>query len=109
MELKLNIFDKRQIIKTYTAETYDIMFGTVEDIIGVIDFESIETGSNDELIKVVAKAVPKGFGLIKPLMKDIFEGLTDDEIKHARILDIAKVIVNVVKFTFEQVQTDEKN
>ena len=31
MDLKLNIYDKKEITKTYTAETYDLMFGTVED------------------------------------------------------------------------------
>ena len=37
MDLKLNIYEKRKVIKTYTAETYDLMFGTVEDLLDVMD------------------------------------------------------------------------
>lgn len=103
MELKLNIYDKKEVKKTYTAETYDIMFGTIEDLIEAIDFDKIQSGKNDELVAAVAKAVPKAFGLIKPLLKDIFDGLTDDELKHCRVSDIAAVLVNVIKFTIIQV------
>ena len=111
MELKLDIYDKKEVKKTYTAETYDIMFGTVEDLIDAIDFDKIQSGKNDELIAAVAKAIPKAFGLIKPLLKDIFDGLTDDEIKHCRVSDIAKVVVNVIKFAIVQVSVgaSEKN
>ena len=33
MELKLNIYNKKNIEKTYSTDTYDLMFGTVEDFI----------------------------------------------------------------------------
>ena len=39
MELKLNIYNKKEIVKTYTAETYDLMFGTVEDLIDLINLD----------------------------------------------------------------------
>ena len=32
MNLKLNIYKKREIIKTYESDTYDLLFGTVEDL-----------------------------------------------------------------------------
>lgn len=103
MELKLNIYNKKEITKTYVAETYDIMFGTIEDLINAIDFDKLKSGKEDELINAVATAIPKVFGMIKPLLKDIFDGLTDDDIKHCRVSDIAKVLVNVIKFAIVQV------
>ena len=108
MELTLNIYDRREVVKTYTADTYDVMFGTIEDFINVIDFDSIKKGTEDELIKVVAQALPKVISLIKPLLRDIFPDLTDEEIKKCKVSEIARVIVNLVVFTLQQVASDNQ-
>lgn len=108
MELKLNIYDKKQVVKTYTAETYDIMFGTVEDLLDVIDLDHLKTGNDAEFVKMIADAVVKGFDLIKPLLKDIFDGLTDDELRNAKVKEIALVILNVIKFTGAQIMRGSK-
>lgn len=110
MELKLNIYEKKEIIKTYTEDSYNILFGTVEDLINIIDFDKIKKGTDEELIKVIAPAIPKLLYLIKPLLKDIFSGLTDEELKKCRVAEIAKVIVNLIISTMQQVGGgDEKN
>ena len=49
--IKLNIYKadvKNEIEKTYEVEGYDLMFGTVEDFIGVIDLEKM---NDEELIR----------------------------------------------------------
>lgn len=106
MEIKLPIYEKRQIVKTYTAETYDIMFGTVEDLINVIDIDKFMSGSDKDFAAGVAAAIPGVLGLIKPLLKDIFEGLTDDEIKHCHLADIVNVVVKVIKSSVTQIVVD---
>ena len=63
MDLKLNIYEKRKIVKTYTAETYDLMFGTVEDLLDVIDIDNIQAGDRTELLKAI------GTYLIFPFIK----------------------------------------
>lgn len=111
MELKLNIYDKRQVIKTYTAETYDLMFGTVEDLIDVIDLDKLDGASDTEIIKLAMDVVMNGLGIIKPLLKDIFEGLSDEELRNTKVSEIALVLVEVVKFTITQMgkNTSTKN
>lgn len=102
MELKLNIYKKREVIKTYTSETYDLMFGTVEDLLELIDIDGLQSGSDVEIIKLVGNVVTKGMNIIKPLLKDIFEGLTDDELKCTKVNEIATVLINVVKFSINE-------
>lgn len=102
MELKLNIYEKKSIKKTYTAETYDLMFGTVEDLLELINIDNLQSGSDVEIIKLVGNVVVKGMNIIKPLLKDIFEGLTDDELKHTKVNEIAKVLINVVKSSINE-------
>ena len=102
MELKLNIYEKRQVVKTYTAETYDLMFGTVEDLLELINIDNLQSGSDVEIIKLVGNVVVKGMNIIKPLLKDIFEGLTDDELKRTKVNEIATVLIDVVKFSISE-------
>lgn len=101
-EMKLNIYEKKEVVKTYTAETYDLMFGTVEDLIALIDVDNLNLNDDSTLVSVAANVVVGGMDIVKPLLKDIFDGLTDDELKNTRVSDLAVVLVEVVKFTLEQ-------
>ena len=100
--MKLNIYNKKQIVKTYETNTYDLMFGTVEDIANAIDIDSLKTGSDVEIIKMVGKLVMTSMDTVKNLLKDIFDGLTDEELKGTKVSEIATVLVDVVKFTIAQ-------
>lgn len=103
MDLILNIYEKREIKKTYVADTYDLMFGTVEDLIELINLDKLQSGSDAEIIKVVGELVMKGLHIVKPLLKDIFDGLTDEELKRTKVKDIASVLVEVVKYSINEV------
>lgn len=103
MDLKLNIYEKRKIIKTYTAETYDLMFGTVEDLLNIIDIDNIQAGDKTELIKAVAKVLAHSMDIVKPLLKDVFEGLTDEELRNTSIKEIVDVLSNIVTYSINQI------
>jgi len=112
MELKLNIYKKKEIVNTYTTESYDLLFGTVEDFIELVDLDKLEKGTDAEIIKLVGNVIIKGgLEVIKPLIKDIFDGLTDEELRQTKVSEIAKVLVEVVKFAISQMSigNDGKN
>lgn len=90
-EIKLNIYDRetKQIAKTYTTDSIDLMFGTVEDILNVIDLDNL----NDQ--KALAGMIVKGWAQLKPFLKDIFPGLTDDEIKGVKINEMIPVFMQI--------------
>lgn len=89
MQITLNIYNKqKEIVKTHTAEGYDLMMGTIEDFMDIIDVEAI----NDTT--ALAKMVIKGYKQIKPLMQDIFPELTDEEFKRIKLADLVTVIAN---------------
>ena len=80
-EITLNIYrvdNKQEIEKTYTVNSIDLMFGTVEDILNVVDIDKL----NDNT--AIAGMIVKGWAQLKPFLKDIFPGLTDDEIKRVK-------------------------
>ena len=106
--MKLNIYEKRNIVKTYTADTYDLMFGTVEDVAEAVDIDKLQTGSDTEIIKMVGKLVMGSMDTVKDLLKDVFDGITDEELKHTKVKEIARVLIDVVRFTINQLSIGTK-
>lgn len=108
--MKLTIYENKKPVKVYTTETYDLMFGTVEDIANSMNLDALQTGTDTEIIGMAAQLIRSNMDTVKDLLKDIFDGLTDEEIKKTKIKEIAKVLVDVVKFTITQLKTgDSKN
>lgn len=110
MELVLNIYSKekdekgkRKIIKTYKTDEYDLMYGTVEDILTIFDVNNLnDTG---EMLKMINKFRSQ----LNPLLKDVFWGLTDDELRNTQIKELVPVVVNILKLAIEQFSGDTKN
>ena len=109
--MKLDIYENRKIVKTYEAETYDLLWGTVEDIADAINIDSLTNANNLEIIKLVTKLVTTNIGVFKKLLKDIFEGLTDEELRNTKVKQIAQVMIDVVFYTIGQLGKgdNEKN
>ena len=107
MELKLVTYKKengkRIVDKTFCASEYTLSFGTIENL--------TRCKTDDDLLMWCGKAVLQGFDQIAPLMLDIFEDLTVEQLKTAATKDIAKVIIGVMKYTFSEIMSlgKEKN
>ena len=106
--MKLNIYENKKVVKTYTAETYDLLFGTVEDVAEAVHLDELQTGTDTEIIKMIGKMVLNSMGTIKDLLKDIFDGLTDEDLKKVKVSEIAKVLLDVVKYTIIQLNIGEQ-
>lgn len=108
--MRLGIYEKKQLIKEYKADTYDLMFGTVEDIAEAMNLDGLQTGADVEIIQMAANLIKTNMDTVKDLLKDIFDGLTDEEIKKTKVREIARVLVDVVKYTVSQLKMgDSKN
>lgn len=98
-KISLNIYgakNKTKLEKTLEVEGYDLMLGTVEDFMEIIDIDKL----GDQ--KEVAKMVVKGYSQIKPLLMDIFPELTDDEYKRIKVSDLVRVITQLGTAVIEQ-------
>jgi hypothetical protein len=101
-EIKLNIYkegDKNKVEKVHTVDGYDLILGTVEDFMSVIDIDKLD--DNMAVAKMVCKSMTK----IKPLMKDIFPELTDDEFKRIKVNDLVRTILQVGTSIVENLNT----
>lgn len=107
MEMKLNIYkNQREIKKTYTADTYDVMYGTVEDLLNMIDLDAL-TGKkgNASVMDAVCNLLNGGREAIKPLLKDIFPGLTDDELRRVKAKELLEVLVCLTGFSMDELKS----
>ena len=100
--MKLNIYEKKQIIKTYEVDEYTLLWGTVTDVANAVNLDELQTGSQAELTKLAFGLVLKSVDTVNELLKDIFDGLTDDELRRVDVTEVAQVIVDVVTYTIKQ-------
>lgn len=101
MQLLLNIYDPstKMITKQYKAETVDIMFGTVEDIIDIVDVDKLD--DNMELAKILIISMKK----LKPLLKEVFTGLTDEELKCTSIKELIPLFKDILGFMMSELNS----
>ena len=111
--MKLNIYGKidgkKVVVKTYESDTYDLMWGTIEDVADAINLDSMKTGSNDEILKMAGNLVLKSRETVNDLLKDCFEGLTDEELRNCKVSEMAVVFVEIVRFTMAQLGKGAKS
>lgn len=107
--MKLNIYENKKVIKTYEADTYDLMYGTVTDLVKALDLDKLKSGKDEDILDLIMQFLMNGLDAVNDLLKDIFEGLTDEELKKTKIKEIAIVLMQIVNFTFNQIGTSPKN
>ena len=87
----LNIYkNQREIEKTYEIDNYDLMYGTVEDVLSVFD-DVEDLSDNMQIFKVIQKNRQK----LTDLLKDIFPDLTDDEVRRIKLKELIPLFMDL--------------
>ena len=99
MNLKLNIYTykenedgsrERIIEKTYEANTFDLLWGPIEDILSVVDFTNIH--NKDQLGQAVLMTMTQ----IRPILRDVFWGLTEEEVRRVASWEVTEVVFGIL-------------
>lgn len=91
-EITLNIYkasNKKEIEKTLVADGYDLMYGTIEDFTEIIDIDKMDNQME------VLKMVIHGFEQLKPLFKDVFPELTDEDLRNTKVKELARTVTQI--------------
>lgn len=91
-QITLNIYgkDKKTVEKTYTAEGYDLMMGTLEDFVQIIDIDKAANEAD------VAKMIMGAYGQIKLLIRDVFgDGPTEEEWRSVKFNDVIATVMQI--------------
>lgn len=100
--MKLNIYkNQREIIKTYECDRYRLMYGTIMDLTNIIDLQLVvdylqgKEISDERFVENLIDLITNSMNLINGLLKDMFEGLTDEELKQTDIYEIIQIVIEV--------------
>ena len=102
--MKLNIYkNQKEIEKTYEVDEYDIMYGTVQDILAVLDDGMDQLNDNDKLLTLITKNRSK----IDDLLLDIFggEGLTMEELRRTKLKELIPVFIDLFAYVQKSFRT----
>lgn len=107
-KLKLNIYGserdekgKRQIVKTYETDTIQLLYGPIEDVIGAVNLEKVENDA--ELAKIIMTVMKQ----IKPILLDVFYGLTEEELKMTMTDEIIIVVMQILSEAITGILSDD--
>jgi hypothetical protein len=105
MELKLDIYKTRicrEVERTATAKDFELSTGVCEDILSAINIDMFDGGldalSLDGKSDLIMQTVKNAYPVFIELIKEIFE-LSDAEAKRIKIADIARIVVDIVKYS----------
>ena len=109
MDIKLNIYTTRlcrKVEREVVAQAFDLSTGVCEDVLKTINIDMFEGGlqalSEDSQKELMIDIVKKGYPFFIELIQEIFE-LTDDEVKRIRVVDVASVMMDIVKYSVSKV------
>lgn len=102
MELKLNIKKRGQVIKTYTANTYDIPVGVCEDLIKLIGIERFTDSESEIPVGEIITLVIQNLDSFMELLHDIFPELTEEERRLISIFELRDFFIEIAKDTIKR-------
>ena len=94
--------NRKEIEKVYEAEGFDLPFEIVDGLLETLDLDAKD---NTALGISILKSAKK----IKPLMLDIFEGLTEEELGRVSTSKLVPIIFQIFVETKEQLTAEVKN
>lgn len=93
--MKLNIYkNQTEIDYTFEAEAYDIMYGTIEDILEILDDFTGDDVANDDLLKAISKNRDK----LNDLILDIFPDATNEDLRRVKVKELIPLFVELFSF-----------
>lgn len=102
--MKLNIYkNQKEIEKTYSVDNYDLMYGTIQDLLSIMDEGLEQLNDADQAVKLIQDNREK----IEDLMIDIFggEGLTKEEMRRTKIKEWIPVFIDLFAYVRKSFQS----
>lgn len=103
--MKLNVYkNQKEIEKTYSIDTYDLMYGTVEDILAIFD-DVDDLSDNMKLFSVIQKNRTK----LNDLLFDIFPDMTEADLRKIKLKELVPLFIELFNYVKDSFGNPEKN
>ena len=92
--MKLNVYkNQHEVEKTFEVDTYDLMYGTVEDVLSIFD-EVDDLHDNMKLFGVIQKNRTK----LNDLLLDIFPDMTEDDLRRIKLKELIPLFMDLFDY-----------
>lgn len=103
MDLKLNIYNKGEVVKTLTTSTYELTLGVCEDLINLLGLGKLtENDKEDIKVSELSELIVVHWDKFIDLLHEVFPDLTEEDHRGIRVIDLKEVIVTIGKDTFKR-------
>ena len=115
MEVKLNIYNHGKVVKTYVASDFTLTTGLCEDALKLVDFDRLLASDMDQkrLGIEVLRLLSNGLDKFRPFLLGRCEGMTEEEFRNTSIKELARVVIEVVNYSVNELNAitgnNEKN
>lgn len=93
--MKLNIYkNQNEVAYTFETDAYDLMYGTVEDVLDILDEVTGENATNDDLIKAISSNRDK----LNDLLLDIFPDATAEDLRNVKVKELIPLFIELFGF-----------
>ena len=97
--MKIDIRKHGEIIKTYTADIEDVNYGVIEDVSRIVDLEMLDNITDQEATKLINDIVKTKASEVKSILKEIFDGVTEQELRQVKPRQISAALYEIVVYT----------
>ncbi len=95
MQYKLNIYDDAgQVVKTYTADKFDVKLKTINTAVSIIKPDEYDPGNT----MMLGFRLMAAWNQVVPMLIDMFPGLTSDEAENAKLSDVIEIAVQLFRY-----------
>ena len=103
--MKLTIYKTQtEIKKVVETKGYDLMFGTVEDILSVLD----DVGDLADDMQLL-DAIRKNRSKLNALLMDVFPELTEEDLRGIKVKELIPFFIELFAYVKESFGDKEKN
>lgn len=101
--MKLNVYkNQTEVAKTFETDAYDLMYGTAEDILNVLDALDGEKGEK-EIFAVINKNREK----LNDLILDVFPDMTQEDLRGVKVKELIPFFIELFTFVRESFGTSK--
>ena len=111
MKLELNIYTDdfcTEVARVAKAGEFKLSLGICEDVLEMIHIDMWDGGltamSDESMRELSIGIIRDGFPFFKKIIKRLFN-LTDEEVRNTDLTDIAKVVVEIIKYSISQLRS----
>ena len=102
MEFKLDVYDGREVVRTFVADERDVTVGICEDVLRMVDVERLPMmGADPAAAEAVTASFIRAFMQFREVAKRLFPDMTDEDYRRCLPADVGAVMMGLVTYSLQ--------